>query len=194
MNSFFNTRIIESSDLLERGDPVQVKRTWRERLFTLPWQPLKATRTEVPLVPSSKTYRLSDGTWLMHPNIANKIADDLRYESSEARWPESEFAGPTVANAKAVRLPDSDVDLLLGKTTGTDGGFGTQQVLAVGELEKQLLAVANQCHRLGVHQHADVAVHAHRPTIAFDYDRPAFWPRGHDISIEQAFGWNRNSI
>jgi hypothetical protein len=83
MNSFFNTRIIESSDLLERGDPVQVKRTWRERLFTLPWQPLKATRTEVPLVPSSKTYRLSDGTWLMHPNIANKIADDLRYESRQ---------------------------------------------------------------------------------------------------------------
>jgi hypothetical protein len=52
--------------MTEPGDPVQVRRTWKERLCSRPWAPWCATKTIVPQVPSSKVYIIG-GVAHMHP-------------------------------------------------------------------------------------------------------------------------------
>lgn len=66
MNTFSGFRVVLSPSLTEPGEPVQVPRTWRERLFTWPWRPWRTTRTYVPQVPSSQAYRVGD-TLYLHP-------------------------------------------------------------------------------------------------------------------------------
>lgn len=68
-------RIIESVYLTEPGEPYKVRRTWRERLFSLPWQPLKATRTITPQVPMRGGYQLGDGTIVMHPAMVAEFRE-----------------------------------------------------------------------------------------------------------------------
>ena len=36
----FGVKIIESLLMVEDGAPYEVKRSWRERLFSRPWRPL----------------------------------------------------------------------------------------------------------------------------------------------------------
>lgn len=60
-------RIIESEFMTEPGEPYQVHRTWKERLFTLPWHPLRTIRVVVPQVPMKDALRLQDGTFIVHP-------------------------------------------------------------------------------------------------------------------------------
>jgi len=62
----YDTKIFTDINLVEPGDPYEVSRTPRERWFTLPWQPLKKTKTVVPMVPSKKVYMLDDKMF-MHP-------------------------------------------------------------------------------------------------------------------------------
>ena len=59
---FLNGQIIISPFLTEEE---LVRRTWRERLFTRPWQPLHRWRTVV--VPMKRSIRMPDGTLAMHP-------------------------------------------------------------------------------------------------------------------------------
>ena len=40
-------RIIENPLMVEDGEPYEIRRTWRERLFSWPWRPLRATRMVV---------------------------------------------------------------------------------------------------------------------------------------------------
>lgn len=74
-NSIVSIRIIESELMVEDGEPYEVRRTWKERLFTRPWRPWKATRTVVPKVPMKGGYRLADGTIIVHPAIARKMRE-----------------------------------------------------------------------------------------------------------------------
>jgi len=60
-------KVITSEWLTEPGEPVQVPRTWRERLFTRPWQPWRATRTHIPQVPSTQGYIINGDTVVLHP-------------------------------------------------------------------------------------------------------------------------------
>lgn len=64
---FMGMRILESPYLLQKGTPIEVRRTWRERLFSLPWRPLAKTRTVVPMVPHSGAVRIDANTYVMHP-------------------------------------------------------------------------------------------------------------------------------
>lgn len=69
----YDIRIIENLQMVKDGDPVEVKRTVKERLFTRPWRPFKRTRTVVPKVPRDDAIKLPNGTLVMHPETARKL-------------------------------------------------------------------------------------------------------------------------
>lgn len=58
--------LVLSVDLVEDGEPYEIRRTWRERFFTRPWQPLKTTRTVVPKIPCKGALQLGN-TIVIHP-------------------------------------------------------------------------------------------------------------------------------
>ncbi len=72
-------RVRLSEWLTEAGDSVEVKRTWRQRLFSRPWQPWRRTFTMIPQVPM-KSALLINGELMMHPQMFEqfKIAVALR--------------------------------------------------------------------------------------------------------------------
>lgn len=73
MNPMFNgINIIENPYLTEPGEPCDVKRTWKERLFTRPWNPFKSHKEIIPIVPSREIIKLGD-KWIMHPEMAKEI-------------------------------------------------------------------------------------------------------------------------
>jgi len=80
-NMFNGMRIITSLDMVEEGTPYEVKRTWKERLFTLPWKPFYATKTAVPLIPKQTATFLPNGTLVMHPEMYDKIQKENNYET-----------------------------------------------------------------------------------------------------------------
>ena len=72
--NFFNgLRVIESVYLTEAGEPYQVRRSWKERLFSRPWKPLQRTRMVVPQVPMKGGYRLGNDTIVMHPDMIRQL-------------------------------------------------------------------------------------------------------------------------
>lgn len=72
--SMFNgMRVIESPFLEQDGAPYEVRRTWRERLFTRPWRPLVTTRTVVPKVPYKGAVQLNAHTLVMHPAMLREL-------------------------------------------------------------------------------------------------------------------------
>lgn len=54
------------------GEPMQVRRSWRERLLTWPWRPLQSTKTVIPKVPYQGAYQIGNRL-LMHPEIAARV-------------------------------------------------------------------------------------------------------------------------
>lgn len=74
---FAGMRVVESVWLTQSGTPYEVRRTWRERLFTRPWRPLRATRTVVPQVPYEGAVQLNATTIAMHPAIVRKLKASL---------------------------------------------------------------------------------------------------------------------
>ncbi len=62
-------KIIEDFNMLEDGEPYETLRTWKERLFSLPWNPFKSTKTVVPKVPSKQCLVFRD-TVITHPEMA----------------------------------------------------------------------------------------------------------------------------
>lgn len=70
---FGGVRIVTSLLMVEDGEPYEVRRTWRERLFSTPWRPMRATRTVVPKVPKREAMRMPDGSLVMHPEIAAEL-------------------------------------------------------------------------------------------------------------------------
>lgn len=70
-------RVIESVLLTEAGKPYEVRRPWRERLFSRPWRPLQATRTVTPQIPMQGGYQLANGTLVMHPETVRRIRETI---------------------------------------------------------------------------------------------------------------------
>lgn len=68
------SRLIESLYLTEPGDPVVVRRGWRERWLSRPWCPWRSTRV-VPM--RGGGYRLADGSIVVHPETARLIRSAL---------------------------------------------------------------------------------------------------------------------
>lgn len=60
-------RFSESVTLTVPGPIEIVARTWRERLFSLPWRPLQATRQVQTYVPDPNVYQLGNGLVVGHP-------------------------------------------------------------------------------------------------------------------------------
>jgi hypothetical protein len=71
--NFAGMRVIESVYLEEYGPPTLVRRTWRERLFSRPWRPWKATKVVRQKVPYSGGLKLDDHTIVMHPATYAKL-------------------------------------------------------------------------------------------------------------------------
>jgi len=88
-NMFNGMRIITSLDMVEEGTPYEVKRTWKERLFTLPWKPFYATKTVVPLIPKQTATFLPNGTLVMHPEMYDKIQKENNYETKHHKADEA---------------------------------------------------------------------------------------------------------
>lgn len=75
MTALFNGfRVITSPYLTEAGEPYDVRRSLRERLFSRPWHPLQRTRTITPQVPMKGGYRLGHDTVVMHPETFRQLA------------------------------------------------------------------------------------------------------------------------
>ena len=66
-------RVIESVYLEEDGEPVQVRRSWRERLFSRPWRPLVSTRMVIPKIPYRGAVQLDANTLVMHPQTLQQL-------------------------------------------------------------------------------------------------------------------------
>ena len=75
-NPVFN--ILENPLLLIDGEPYEVQRTWKERLFTTPWRPFKRTKTIIPKVPDKFVYFIEGGkVCIAHPASARIIREKL---------------------------------------------------------------------------------------------------------------------
>lgn len=80
-------KIIESEYLTEPGDPIVVRRTWRERLYSRPWRPWKSTKTITPQVPRKIILEaVINGrrSFIMHPVVARYLRD-LRRQLERSR-------------------------------------------------------------------------------------------------------------
>ncbi len=78
LTPFFGMRIIWSEHLTQDGEPVEVRRSWRERLFSRPWQPFRATRTFIPKIPYRGALKLNESTLIMHPATWQALQDGIR--------------------------------------------------------------------------------------------------------------------
>jgi hypothetical protein len=76
-STFTGLRIVETEMLTEPGEPIDVRRTWRERLFSRPWRPLRATKLFVPQVPMKTAMRVGN-TLYMHPVTARAMRQMLK--------------------------------------------------------------------------------------------------------------------
>jgi len=56
------------SPILTKTVTSEVRRTWRERLLTLPWRPLRATKFKSVQIPSDEVIQTRDGLF-MHPEL-----------------------------------------------------------------------------------------------------------------------------
>ena len=73
---FGGMKIIENHHLMVFGEPVQIKRGIKERLFSWPWNPFKSTKTFIPLVPSREVI-YSGGFYIMHPNTKKQLINTM---------------------------------------------------------------------------------------------------------------------
>lgn len=74
---FSGYQIIEDSTLIQT-EIKKVPRTWRERFFTLPWRPLKATKLIVNQIPSREFYMCHKTRALvMHPALKAEILQSI---------------------------------------------------------------------------------------------------------------------
>ncbi len=72
---FAGRKVITSPWLTEPGEPVTVRRTWRERFLTRPWRPWRSVRIVVPQVPSKRAVELPDGTLVVHPAMLQRLRE-----------------------------------------------------------------------------------------------------------------------
>lgn len=71
---YMGFKVIGSHAMTMPGEPVQVKRSWKARLFSLPWRPLLTHRTFIPQVPSNMiVIDERENTIVMHPSLIDKL-------------------------------------------------------------------------------------------------------------------------
>jgi hypothetical protein len=84
---FAGMRIIESEFLTVPGEPEQRRRTWRQRLFSRPWRPWRATYVFIPQLPNPNVFILNGRTVVMHPVTARKLRGTaVFWEQPKREW------------------------------------------------------------------------------------------------------------
>lgn len=76
--TLYGRRVYLNPLLTTPGDPVTVRRSWWERLFSRPWHPWAATRTEIPQIPSREVFFLGETALAMHPDTWEQVELALR--------------------------------------------------------------------------------------------------------------------
>ena len=74
--SFNGVRITEDINMVVPGEPYEKQRTLKERLFSLPWRPLKKTKTITPMVPS-KEIICWENQFVMHPATKQAFLQEM---------------------------------------------------------------------------------------------------------------------
>ena len=76
---FYGIKVFEDARCVER---IEVRRTWKERLFSLPWRPFQAIRTEeIPAIyevrnPSQGLFAIgSSHFFVAHPQKVKELRD-----------------------------------------------------------------------------------------------------------------------
>lgn len=70
-------KVITSPYLEQDGEPYEVVRTWRQRLFSLPWRPLLRSYMVTPKIPYQGFYNVGNNTVVMHPDMLKKLEREL---------------------------------------------------------------------------------------------------------------------
>jgi hypothetical protein len=78
---FAGMKIFTSLGMVEPGEPFEVVRTWKERLLTRPWRPLKKTKTVTPMVPMKQVLMKGTDVW-MHPETLELMTKELLNQNS----------------------------------------------------------------------------------------------------------------
>ncbi len=68
-------KVIENPFMVKPGEPKELKRSWRERLFTRPWRPWVRTKMVATYVPSDEVLQVSNHTFIMHPVLARQLRE-----------------------------------------------------------------------------------------------------------------------
>lgn len=66
-------QVVTNNLLVEPDGFDIVKRTWKERIFTRPWTPLRPTKAVQRFKPSEHIYVLHGRTIVCHPYVADRI-------------------------------------------------------------------------------------------------------------------------
>lgn len=69
-------RVVTDPNMVVPGSYSVVHRSWRERLFSRPWQPFKRTRGVTHFIPDPNVIIRKD-TMIMHPDILRRLIDQL---------------------------------------------------------------------------------------------------------------------
>jgi len=78
-------RVVENLSMTVNGEPIKDKRTWKERLFSLPWNPFKTHNITIPQIPSTEVI-MFENSMIMHPEIASKLRDALEKDKETEIW------------------------------------------------------------------------------------------------------------
>lgn len=73
IHTFIKGERFVANNLLTKSRTEEVQRTWKERLFSWPWRPLKTTKYVTTQVPS-RDVLYSQGTYFAHPDLIAEIA------------------------------------------------------------------------------------------------------------------------
>jgi len=76
-------QVITSPYLTKMSEPFSAKRSWKERLFTRPWQPFKSTKMITEQIPSDEVL-LFDGKIVIHPITLEKLKFKLELDKNES--------------------------------------------------------------------------------------------------------------
>lgn len=69
--------LIPSMSMVEPGEPYEVGREWKERLFTRPWRPLERTKWITPYTPKKELLCIKDVCY-GHPEIIKTLKENLK--------------------------------------------------------------------------------------------------------------------
>lgn len=76
------SNILACWNLTKKGDPIQVSRTWKERLFSLPWKPWQNQKTVIPILPIEDILYWAQGIYLAHPDTIQKLKLKLKTDET----------------------------------------------------------------------------------------------------------------